>query len=404
MRQSYPTKVRFAKPTAGQLQTHIEELCRLKVSELFQAVLEAEVDDALERLRYERRVDSARAGYRDGHDRPRSISSNRGPITIARPRVRGVPFASEILPRHRRKLENVDRSLTDLWLDGLATRDFEGTLRAFLGADAPLSAATITRTNQLLCKELDAWNARRLESTELVFTWADGIYLGAGPDDERRVFLVVLGADRLGDKQLLAIREAMSESEAAWEELFADLAKRGLGAPALLIADGAHGLWAAAQKAWPGVAEQRCWLHKIRNVEEKLPTKLQPAAHKALTEIMYAEREPEARRKLEQLAKSYERGYPKAAKCLRDDVDRMFSYYRFPHACWIHLRSTNPIESIFSPVRNRADAMKRLRTGRFAAAVLLALVTKLSKGWRRLRGYRDLYELAAKPVALKRAA
>jgi transposase-like protein len=404
VKQSYPTKLRFAKAGPEQLQMQLEDLCRLKASELFQAALEVEVDEALERLRYERRSGAGKTGYRDGHDRPRSIASNRGPIIVARPRVRGIPFVSEILPKHRRKLENVDRSLTDMWLDGLATRDFEGTLRAFLGADAPLSAATITRTNQLLCKALDAWNARRLDDLELVFTWADGIYLGAGPDDERRVFLVVLGADRLGEKHLLAIREAMSESEAAWEELFADLAKRGLRAPALLVADGAHGLWAAAQKAWPGVAEQRCWIHKMRNVEEKLPTKLQPAAHKALTDIMYAEREPEARRKLEQLAKSYERGYPKAAKCLRDDVDRMFAYYRFPHASWVHLRSTNPIESIFSPIRNRADAMKRLRTGRFATAVLLALATKLSKSWRRLRGYRDLYELVPKPIALKRAA
>ena len=404
MKQSYPTKLRFAKAGPEQLQMQLEDVCRLKASELFQAALEVEVDEALERLRYERRSDAGKTGYRDGHDRPRSIASNRGPIIVARPRVRGIPFASEILPKHRRKLENVDRSVTDMWLDGLATRDFEGTLRAFLGADAPLSAATITRTNQLLCKALDAWNARRLDDLELVFTWADGIYLGAGPDDERRVFLVVLGADRLGEKHLLAVREAMSESEAAWEELFADLAKRGLRAPALLVADGAHGLWAAAQKAWPRVAEQRCWIHKMRNVEEKLPTKLQPAAHKALTEIMYAEREPEARRKLEQLAKSYERGYPKAAKCLRDDVDRMFAYYCFPHASWVHLRSTNPIESIFSPIRNRADAMKRLRTGRFATAVLLALATKLSKSWRRLRGYRDLYELVPKPIALKRAA
>ena len=404
MKRSYRTQPRLAKPSPEELQIHLEDLCRLKVSELFQAALEAEVEDALERLRYERRSDATKAGYRDGHDRWRSIASNRGPITIARPRVRGVPFFSQILPKHRRKLENVDRSLTDLWLEGLATRDFEGTLRAFLGADAPLSAATITRTNQLLCKELDAWNERPLEGLELVFTWADGIYLGAGPDDERRVFLVVLGADRLGEKHLLAIREAMSESEAAWEELFVDLARRGLRAPALLVADGAHGLWAAAQKAWPGVAEQRCWIHKMRNVEEKLPTKLQPEAHKALTQIMYAEREPEARRKLDLLAKSYERSYPKASKCLRDDVDRLFAYYRFPHACWIHLRSTNPIESIFSPIRNRSDAMKRLRTGRFAAAVVLALVTKLSKTWRRLRGYRDLYELAPIPIARKRAA
>ena len=403
MKQSYRTRPRLAKPDPAAMQSQLEELCRLRVSELFQAVLEAEVDEALDRLRYERRAD-ANPGYRDGHDRARSIASNRGPITMKRPRVRGAAFSSQILPKHRRKLENVDRNLTQMWLDGMATRDFEGTLRLFLGADAPLSAATIARTNQRLCKELDAWSARRLEDLELVFTWADGVYVGAGPDDERRVFLVVLGADRLGDKHLLAIREAMSESEAAWEELFADLAARGLRAPALLIADGAHGLWAAAQKAWPGVNQQRCWLHKTRNVEEKLPKKLQAAARKALGEIMHAEREPEARRKLEALAKSYERTYPKAAACLRDDVDRLFAYYRFPHACWIHLRTTNPIESIFAPIRNRTDAMKRLRTSRFATAVLLALVSKLEKNWRRLRGYRDLYDFASTPTALKDAA
>lgn len=401
MKRSYRIHPRFAKL---EFQRNLEDLCRLKIGELLQTALEAEVDEALERMRYQRRDSESPSGHRDGYDRPRTITTTRGPVPVARPRVRGTPFVSSILPKHRRRLQNVDRSLTDLWLDGLATRDFEGTLRAFVGADAPLSAATITRVNQQLCREFETWNARRLDDLELVFVWADGVYLGAGPDDERRVFLVILGADRLGEKHLLAIREAMSESAAAWEELFADLSKRGLRAPALLVADGAHGLWAAAQKAWPGVAEQRCWIHKMRNVEEKVPKKLQPEVHKALTEIMYAEREPEARRKLEQLAKSYERTYPKAAACLRDDVDRLFAYYRFPHACWIHLRSTNPIESIFSPIRNRTDAMKRLRTTKFAEAVTLALIQKLSKNWRKLRGYRDLYDINSKPLALRKAA
>ena len=231
MKRSYPTSLPSAKFDQAAFTQRLEILCRIKLSELFQAVLEAEVDQALERVRYERRGDDGTAGYRDGHDRPRTISSNRGPITIARPRVRGAPYASAVLPKHRRRLENVDRSVTDLWLDGLATRDFEGTLRAFLGAEAPLSAATIARTNQRLCVELDAWNTRRLDDLELVFVWADGVYLGAGPDDERRVFLTVIGADRMGRKHLIALREAMSESEVAWEELFADLASRGLRSP-----------------------------------------------------------------------------------------------------------------------------------------------------------------------------
>lgn len=404
MKRSYQTQPRVVTPNAEEMPLLLEEVCRRKLSELFQAVLEAEVDAALERLRYERQSPETKAGYRDGHDRVRTIASNRGPIEVRRPRVRGASFQSEVLPKHRRRLQSVDRSVTDLWLDGLATRDFEGTLRAFLGAEAPLSAATITRTNRRLLADYTAWNERRLEDLDLVFTWADGVYLGAGPDDERRVFLAVMGADRLGIKHLVALRESISESEAGWRDLFADLAGRGLRAPHLLVADGAAGLWTAAEKAWPGVSQQRCWLHKTRNVEEKLPEKHRPSAHAAMSEIMHAELESEARRKLEALAKSYDRRYPKAAACLRDDRDRLFAYYRFPHETWVHLRTTNVIESIFAPIRTRTDAMKRLRTAEFATAVTYALITKLAPTWRRLRGYRELLDLPREPVALTRAA
>ncbi len=382
----------------ARFQADLEDLCRAKIGELLQAYLEAEVDEALERLRYERRSAGSKAGSRDGHDRARTITSNRGPIDIKRPRVRGTPFSSVVLPKHKRRLRDVDASLTELWLDGLATRDFEGTLRAFLGAEAPLSAATITRTNKQLSAEFAAWEARRLDDLDVVFTWADGVYLGAGPDDDRRVFLTVLGADRHGRKQLVALREAMSESAQAWEELFADLADRGLRAPQLIVADGADGLWSAVSKAWPGAAQQRCWLHKMRNVEEKLPKKEHAAAHAALSAIMHVENEPLARKKLEQLAKSYQLRYPKAAACLRDDRDRLFAYYRFPSATWVHLRTTNPIESIFAPIRHRTDAMKRLRTAAFANAVTYALIQKLSKTWRRLRGYRDLMDMVPNSI------
>jgi len=382
----------------------LEDLCREKLSELFQAVLEAEVDAALERLRYERRSDETKQRYRDGHDRSRTITSNRGPIEVRRPRVRGAAFKSEALPAHRRRLQCVDQSVTELWLDGLATRDFEGTLRSFLGAEAPLSAATITRTNRRLMADFTTWSKKRLDDVELVYTWADGVYLGAGPDDERRVFLVVLGAGRRGLEHLVALRESIGESEAGWRDLFTDLAQRGLRAPHLLIADGASGLWAAADKAWPKVAQQRCWLHKMRNVEEKLPEKLRAGAHKAMSDIMHAEHEPEARRKLEALAKSYSAKYPKVATCLRDDCDRLFSYYRFPHETWLHIRTTNTIESIFAPIRTRTDAMKRLRTAEFATAVTHALILKLAPSWRRLRGYRELADLKHEAIASRRAA
>ena len=404
MRKSYPNSPAVAKLDPTEFRVNLEELCRRQLSVLLQAVLEAEVDEALERLRYQRRSDPTKGGYRDGFERPRTVTSNRGPIDVRRPRVRGAAFSSAILPRHKRRLPDVDESLSDLWLDGLATRDFEGTLRAFLGADAPLSAATITRTNKQLLTDFEAWKTRRLEELDLLFAWADGVYLGAGPDDQRRAFLTVLGADRKGNKHLIALQEAMAESAAAWDELFADLAERGLRAPELLIADGANGLWAAANKAWPQTTQQRCWLHKMRNVEEKLPKAHVPAIRAALGEIMYAETEPLAKKKLEQLAKSYERRYPKAAACMRSDRDRLFAYYCFPEATWAHLRTTNPIESIFSPIRKRTDAMKRLRTAEFASAVTFALIQRLSKNWRRLRGHKALKESATVRLANQLAA
>ncbi len=403
MKRSYRSEPAAAKPEPAEFRLGLEEVCRARISELLQAILEAEVDEALDRLRYERRAGSAKTGYRDGHDRARTITSNRGPIDIRRPRVRGAAFSSTVLPRHKRRLRDVDASLTELWLDGLATRDFEGTLRAFLGVDAPLSAATITRVNRQLAGDFTAWKARRLEDLDLVFTWADGVYLGAGPDDERRVFLTVLGADRQGRKQLVALQEAMAESAASWEGLFADLQARGLRAPHLIVADGAEGLWSAVSKAWPETAQQRCWLHKGRNVEEKLPKEHHAAVHAAISEAMHAETAPLASAKLEKLAKSYERRYPKAAACIRDDRERLVAYYQFPTATWIHLRTTNAIESVFAPIRQRTDAMKRLRTAEFANAVTYALIEKLAKTWRRIRGYRDLIDLP-RAVAKQRAA
>jgi transposase-like protein len=395
VRKSYTKTQPVAKPEPAELGLIIEEVCRTKIGELMQAMLEAEVDEALERVRYERRSEtqSKKAGYRDGHDRARSIASSRGPIDFRRPRVRGTSFSSALLPKHKRRLRDVDASLTELWLDGLATRDFEGTLRAFLGADAPLSATTISRVNKQLSGEFDAWKTRRLDDLDLIFTWADGVYLGAGPDDERRVFLAVMGGDRAGQKHLIALQEAMSESAGAWEELFADLKARGLRAPHLIVGDGAEGMWSAVTKAWPGAAQQRCWIHKIRNVEEKVPKDHQSAVRAALSDAMHAETAPLARAKIEKLAKSYERRYPKAAACIRADSERLLAYYRFPSATWIHLRTTNVIESIFAPIRHRTDAMKRLRTAEFANAVTYALIQKLSKTWRRLRGYRDLIDL-----------
>ena len=405
MKSAYPKVRRLAKLDGAQFQRDLEALCYARAGQLLQAYVDAEVDDLLERARYERRDPSQPRAYRDGYDRERQIFSNRGPIALRRPRVRGIEHESAVLPKFRRRLENVDDSLNETWLRGLSQRDCEPSLRALLGEKAPLSASTIARVNARLHGEYVTWKQRRLDDLELVYLWADGIHLGTGPDDERRVFLVVIGADRSGTKHLLALEEAFSESEQSWSELFADLVARGMNAPALLIADGAHGLWAAASENFAGTAQQRCWNHKITNVLDKLPKKHHDDALAALREIMYDTNEQRARRGLESLATSFQRSYPKAATCLRDDVDRMFAYYRFPDANHKNLRTTNPIESIFASVRLRTDAAKRLRTIKTATSMLFALIQRLSKRWRRIDGYDKLATITLpQPLARRKAA
>jgi len=405
VKSAYPKVRRLAKPDAAQFQRHLEALCYAKAGELLQAYLDAEVDELLDRLRYERRAAGEPAGHRDGYDRERKIWSNRGPISVRRPRVRGVEHKSAVLQPFRRRLDNVDDTLNEAWVRGLSQRDCEPTLRALLGADAPLSASTVARVNARLHEEYLAWKRRRLDDVEWLYVWADGIHLGTGPDDERRVFLVVIGADRTGDKHLLALEEALSESEQSWLELFEDLQGRGMNTPALLVGDGAHGLWAAAGKIFVGTAQQRCWKHKIENVMNKLPEKHQADAREALREIMSAESEVQARRGLEALAKRHERNYPKVAACLRDDVDRMFAYYRFPVENHKNLRTTNPIESIFSSVRLRTDAAKRLRTIKGATSMLHAVIQRLSKRWRKIDGYNKLAMIKLpQPLAKRKVA
>jgi len=316
-----------------------------------QAYLDAEVDELLERARYQRRDPGQPAAHRHGYDRELHVFSNRGPIALRRPRVRGAKHESAVLPKRRRRLENVDTTLNEGWLRGLSQRDCEPTLRALLGAKAPLSASTIVRVSQRLHDEYVAWKARPLDE-EILSVWADGIYLGSGPDDERRVFLVVIGADRTETKHLLALEDALAESEKSWLALFAELQERGLKAPALFITDGAQGLWAAVGQVFAGSAQQRCWKHKIANVLGKLPKKGREDDLAALREIMYDESEAAARRKLETLAKSYARSRT---------IDRI---RRQPRACATTL--TAFLRIIVSRLRNTRICARRTRSNRFS--------------------------------------
>ncbi len=400
-----------AIPNREARMATLEELCRRKISEIIQAVLVAEADEFLGRILGV--PAKSASGYRDGYEEQRTISYGSTPVTIRRPRVREseLPFASEILPPYKRRFPELDRTMHELWLQGLSTRDFEPSLRALLGETAPLSPSTISRVNKQFLDDYRAWSRRSI-ADEYVYLWADGVYLDAGAEDERRVMLAIIGVNVNGDKELLALEDAFGESAESWTVVFESLRDRGLKNVAMLVADGAQGIWKAFSAVFPRAKQQRCWLHKMRNVEDKLPEKHRPAIHTRLSEIMHTESRAQAERLIEKLARELSRQYPKAAACLRDDVARMTAYYDFPSEHWKHLRTTNIIESNFDVVRSRSNVCKRLRQAESATYLVWALLIRRKEHWRRFNGYALLDKVHQamrdkrndKVVALRKAA
>lgn len=396
-----------AIPDREARMTVLEEMCRRKVAEIIQAALNAEADEFLGRIIG---VPAKSAtGYRDGFEEPRTIAYGSTPIRIRRPRVREseTPFNSELLPPYKRRFPELDRTMHELWLQGLSTRDFEPSLRALVGETTPLSPSSISRINKQFLDDYRSWSQRSI-ADKYVYLWADGVYLDAGAEQERRVMLVVIGVDTDGEKDLLAIEDAFGESAESWKALFENLRERGLKNVALLVADGAQGIWKAFSAVFPRAKEQRCWLHKMRNVEDKVPEKHRETIHARLAEAMMAESRAHAERLLEKLARELSKQYPKAAACLRDDVDRLTAYYDFPKPHWKHLRTTNAIESNFDPVRSRTNVCKRLRSAESATYLVWALLVRRKERWRRFNGYALLPQvhqaMLNKPVALRKAA
>ena len=255
----------------------LEALARSAAQRMIQGALEIEVMEFLGRLPGEKseRAEGFR-GYRNGYARTRKITTAVGALTVRQPRVSDVPgevgrYRSELIRPYKRRSEGLDVLFPKLFIEGLATRDFEPALRALVGEDAPLSPSSISRLNRQFKAEFDKWKERRLDDLEIVYIWVDGVYLKAGIADEKLCALVVIGADRTGKKHLLAIEEGYRESRTSWLALLRDLKARGMNEPAIAIADGGLGFWAALPEVWHQTREQLCWLHKMRNILDKLP-------------------------------------------------------------------------------------------------------------------------------------
>jgi putative transposase len=374
----------------------LEDWARGRVQGWLQDLLEDEVTELLGRQKSARRaaVDAVE-GYRNGYGKPRRLAMMAGTITVQRPRVRGLEerFESRVLPLFKRRTEQVGALLPQLYLHGLAQGDFELALRGLLGDGAPLSASSIQRLREKWQQEFAAWQTQRLDQLEVVYVWADGLYVKAGLADAKAALLVIVGALKDGRKVVLAIESGQRESTEAWARILRDLRTRGLKPWKATVADGHLGLWGALRDVALSDAELRCWNHKIVNVLDHLPLKVQAEAKARLRAMPYAKTQAECERLRDAFGRQYRKPYPKAVRTLERDWERMVAFYAFPKAHWIHLRTTNIVESPFAAVRLRTSAAKRFKKVANAEALIWKLLMLAERSFRRLNGPRLMKEV-----------
>ena len=337
------------------------------------------------------------AGYRNGYGKPRRIALTAGTITVRRPRMRNLAerFASRVLPLFKRRTAELGAMLPQLYLHGLASGDFELALRGLLGEGAPLSASSLARLKGAWQAEYDAWKRADLGELELVYWWADGLYVKAGIADRKAALLIIVGATASGEKVLLACEAGERESKESWLKVLRDLKGRGLKFPRLTVADGHLGIWAALGEISPAGDEQRCWNHKIVNVLDALPKKEQPEATQQLRAMMYAPSRSACERKRDEFLLRFKRTDPKACVTLTRDWERLVTFFDYPREHWLHLRTTNIVESPFAAVRLRTDASRRFKKTENAEAMIWKLLRVAEQSWRALNApklMRDVYD------------
>jgi transposase-like protein len=382
---------------------NLDEFVRQQIQGILQELLDEEVNAFLGRLKSQRRASTAAAGsapaaYRNGYGKPRQVSTPSGTVTVRRPRVRGLAqrFESRVLPLFARRTRAVGELLPELYLHGLAQGDFELALRGLLGEGAPLSASSIGRLKAVWQQEYDAWNQRELSDQEVVYLWADGIYVKAGLEKEKAALLVVVAALADGRKVILAVQCGHRESTESWACLLRDLKRRGMNCPRLVVADGHLALWAALAQVYPEAGEQRCWNHRILNVLDRVPKTGQGATQVWLRQIMYAEtREKAAELKGKFRAWCEKHGWGSAAQVLAEDWERLVAYYDYPQAHWLHLRTSNPVESPFASARLRTSAAKRFKRSENATAMLWKLLMVAESRFRKVRAPELMAKVAA---------
>ncbi len=391
----HSTLVRLRQP--DEIDDPLAAIRRAGARRLLEQAIEAEVETFLTSLKDLTLTDGRDRVVRHGHGPERMVQTGSGPVPVQRAKVRErgagdagdrIRFTSALLPRWARRTTSLDALLPILYLRGVSTGDFQEALAALLGPDAPnLSPAVIARLKEEWATDYARWQKRDLSARHYVYVWADGIYLQARLEPVAECMLVILGATPEGKKELVGFQVGARESAQSWRELLVDLKARGLTiAPELATADGALGFWKALEEVFPTTRHQRCWQHKPLNVLNKVAKSVQPAMKADLRDIWMAPDRASAEAALSTFEKKYAAKYKKAVDCLIKDRGALLAFYHFPAEHWEHVRTTNPIESVFATVRHRTVRTKGALSQDTAKLMVFKLITAAAKTWRRLNG------------------
>ena len=374
----------------------LHALLRAGARELIAKAVEAELASFLESVAGQRLEDGRRAVVRNGYLPERRVQTGIGEVGVRVPKVRdrsggGARFNSSLLPPYLKRARSVAELIPWLYLKGVSSGDYQEALSALLGEGAKgLSANTVSRLKQQWSEQHRAWSGRALGDGRYVYWWADGVYSNVRLDD-RLCLLVIIGVTEHGHKELIAVEDGHRESEASWRELLTGLRERGLTqGPKLAVGDGALGFWKALSKVYPGTAHQRCWVHKTANVLNKLPKSMQPKVKAERHEIWMAATRGNAEQALDRTLKRFQAKYPQAMDCLSKDRDTLLAFYDYPAEHWVHIRTTNPIESTFATVRLRTERSRNCGSRDTTLAMVFKLLQSAQKRWKRIKGFGKL--------------
>jgi transposase-like protein len=370
----------------------LDEIVRGGAREMLAAALQAEVAAYIEQFTGQVDENGHRLVVRNGYHDERTVLTAGGAVPVKAPRVNDkrvdadtgerCRFSSAILPAWARKSPQVAEVLPLLYLHGLSSSDFGPALEQFLGSSAGLSASTITRLTETWQAEEKAFGERDLSQVDYVYLWVDGIHLKVRLEQAKLCLLVMIGVRADGHKELVALTDGYRESAESWADLLRDCRRRGMHAPVLAVGDGALGFWKAMHEVFPETHEQRCWFHKIANVLAALPKSTHSGAKKALAEIWNAEDKRHALDAVKAFEAAYGAKFPKAVAKITDDIEQLLAFYDFPAEHWVHLRTTNPIESTFSTVRNRSKITKGAGSRAAGIAMAYKLIEAAQSRWR----------------------